>query len=368
MAVTSITDLYDPEVIADLAAEHLETATPLLASGAVVRDEEAFSSGGNVATFLAWDELDEDFVKDAPAAGATVESAIVSLGSYTEAVVSKLISIGLHKYAVQDFVGGDKDGLLEAYIGRKVAEKVSSTMQAEIRSKADATNLALDITAETSGTLSVDSIARARAKFGEHARGRLELFIHSNQYEKLATSDDFKALGSAASPVVVQSSPDSDAVHPIAVVHGCNVWIMDSIKNQFGFPAISGITRSSGVATATTASAHGLVVGDKVRISGATQTEYNGTVVVVTVPTSTTFTYAVSGTPDTPATGTIIAVPIYTALLCRPRSLGLYIHRNPETEEKKIPRSLDRILDIDFRWASTLYRNVPRGVVKLLTL
>ena len=75
--------------------------------------------------------------------------------------------------------------------------------------------------------------------------------------------------------------------------------------------SITGITRSSGTATATTASSHGLAVGNKVAISGAVETEYNGTVTVLSVPTGTTFTYAVTGTPSTPASGTIVMKKSY---------------------------------------------------------
>lgn len=72
-----------------------------------------------------------------------------------------------------------------------------------------------------------------------------------------------------------------------------------------GTASVSSITRSSSTATVTTAAAHGLVDGDLVRISGATQTEYNVDA-YVTVTGATTFTYTVSGTPATPATGTIL--------------------------------------------------------------
>jgi hypothetical protein len=69
----------------------------------------------------------------------------------------------------------------------------------------------------------------------------------------------------------------------------------------------SGITFANGVATVTTTSAHGLNAGDRVRIAGADQPDYNGTFVIGNV-TTTTFTYAVSGTPATPATGPITCI------------------------------------------------------------
>lgn len=70
-------------------------------------------------------------------------------------------------------------------------------------------------------------------------------------------------------------------------------------------PAISSITRSSSTATVTTATAHGLTTGDYVTISGAAQAEYNVTA-KVTVTSTLIFTYTVSGTPVTPATGTLV--------------------------------------------------------------
>ena len=69
--------------------------------------------------------------------------------------------------------------------------------------------------------------------------------------------------------------------------------------------AVSSITRSSTTATVT-ATAHGFTTGDQVNIRGANETDYNGDF-IVTVTDANTFTYTVSGSPTTPATGTIVA-------------------------------------------------------------
>jgi len=69
---------------------------------------------------------------------------------------------------------------------------------------------------------------------------------------------------------------------------------------------ITSITSASTTATVTTTSQHGLATGDTVVISGATQTEYNGTY-TVTVSSGTVFTYTFAGSATTPATGTIVA-------------------------------------------------------------
>jgi hypothetical protein len=58
--------------------------------------------------------------------------------------------------------------------------------------------------------------------------------------------------------------------------------------------------RTDNIATLTTAAAHGLVAGDVVTISGVTGAPYNGgSVRVLTVPTTTTFTYESVGVNET---------------------------------------------------------------------
>ncbi len=69
--------------------------------------------------------------------------------------------------------------------------------------------------------------------------------------------------------------------------------------------AVTSITESGGFGTVTIADTSGLTIGDTFTISGADQSEYNGTHVIVAIPLSTTFTYAVSGSP-VDATGTIL--------------------------------------------------------------
>lgn len=67
--------------------------------------------------------------------------------------------------------------------------------------------------------------------------------------------------------------------------------------------SVSGITLAGTTATATCV-AHGYAVGRPLYIAGAAQDEYNGRI-VITAKTDDTFDYEVSGTPVSPATGTI---------------------------------------------------------------
>lgn len=74
--------------------------------------------------------------------------------------------------------------------------------------------------------------------------------------------------------------------------------------------AVSSLTRVGTTATCVTGVAHGLTTGDKVYITGATQTEYNGEY-VVTVTNTTTFTYTFAGSATATATGSIEALVAY---------------------------------------------------------
>lgn len=70
---------------------------------------------------------------------------------------------------------------------------------------------------------------------------------------------------------------------------------------------VTSITRSGTIATVVTTSEHNLASNVPVTIAGAVETEYNITDAAITVTGLSTFTYSVTGSPTTPATGTITA-------------------------------------------------------------
>jgi uncharacterized phage protein gp47/JayE len=81
----------------------------------------------------------------------------------------------------------------------------------------------------------------------------------------------------------------------------------DVTLGSIGTVAVASISRASTTATVTTSLAHGFATDDVVFIKGADQDDYN-ILTAITVTAPTTFTYAVSGSPTTPATGTINAL------------------------------------------------------------
>ena len=70
------------------------------------------------------------------------------------------------------------------------------------------------------------------------------------------------------------------------------------------------ISRSSNTATVA-CTAHGLLVGNICRITGAAQLAYNGHHKVQTVTNANEFTFTVYGEPTSPATGTIVCQKVH---------------------------------------------------------
>ena len=61
------------------------------------------------------------------------------------------------------------------------------------------------------------------------------------------------------------------------------------------------VTYSGGVVTVNTKYPHGMVPGCQIYLSGAAQSEYNGTFTIDSVPNDQVFTYNIAGTPTSPA-------------------------------------------------------------------
>ena len=86
---------------------------------------------------------------------------------------------------------------------------------------------------------------------------------------------------------------------------------------------ISSLTSSGTTATVVTSVAHGLVTGNRIVMSGATEAPYNGSFVITFVD-ATTFTYTLSTSTTSPATGT----PVYTTLGITGINNNLFVNVN----------------------------------------
>lgn len=90
-------------------------------------------------------------------------------------------------------------------------------------------------------------------------------------------------------------------VNPIGITVYENTSTSTPDLNNF---SITGITQVAGLATAISATAHGMLTGDWVLVGGAGQAGYN-ILAQITKVNATTFTYAVASGTVTPATGTL---------------------------------------------------------------
>ena len=120
---------------------------------------------------------------------------------------------------------------------------------------------------------------------------------------------------------------------------------LDSKRRDFRDQISGGITRSGQTATFTSTDVHRLSTGDKVTISGAAQAEYNG-VFEVTVSSTTVFTFTVTGSPVTPATGSPV------------------LRKNPNINEYADP---ENVIDPDGRQVVTSAAGIVSAVSVLKT-
>lgn len=94
-------------------------------------------------------------------------------------------------------------------------------------------------------------------------------------------------------------------------IYGSHLWFMregDAIASPLG--ATASRARTSNVGTVVFAAAHGLWVGSTVTLAGLGGTGYNGSVTVLSTPTTTSITFASAGgdeatTADTGGSGTL---------------------------------------------------------------
>lgn len=89
----------------------------------------------------------------------------------------------------------------------------------------------------------------------------------------------------------------------LSTISSARVLVLADAGGSLPSQATVTITRSGTTATVSHTS-HGLVTGNVVQIKGANQQEYNG-IYTITFINSNSYSYTVSGTPATPATGTI---------------------------------------------------------------
>ena len=231
--VTTSADLFMPQVVGDHATDILLQRDAMLRSRAVtVMPGDIWARGGNdkldIPTFTT--DL-SDMVKAAVRdSRAGVDPEKVTMDSYQEDVLSRVISIDADSLALED-----APEYVQEHLSAIIAERVSASIQADLIAKAAGTSLELDITGETDKALTVDGLLRAKMKWGDYF-GEAEpvAFLHPKQFEDLALTEDFKELGSAATGSLVTVAAGAS---PIAArVHGIDIVVLNGLPVTAGTP------------------------------------------------------------------------------------------------------------------------------------
>jgi hypothetical protein len=141
-------------------------------------------------------------------------------------------------------------------------------------------------------------------------------------------------VGTPASTTLASAIGSTDTILPVASTAGfpsANFYITVDSEQIFVTGTATGSTATAqvstttedkfGTVTATTAAAHGFTVGQYVTVSGVTVTQglntYNGTFLITSVPSSTTFTYSPSSdflSGSDGSGGTATGVPAFTVV------------------------------------------------------
>jgi len=161
----------------------------------------------------------------------------------------------------------------------------------------------LRIDTSANSTLTFDNVTVSGDVYND-ATGNT-LTINSTNGSSLTAGDPGTGNGQTN---IVQTVPIKVTVKDIesgSLIQGARVYIKADSGGDL--PAGDSVTIARVSSTATvTHSAHGMEDGESILIEGAVQGEYNGEHVITYIGAGS-YSYTVSGTPDTPATGTITA-------------------------------------------------------------
>ena len=155
----------------------------------------------------------------------------------------------------------------------------------------------------------VDQVWPDEVKFQIRWRGGNQLTIRNSGTSNCVASKCWSPVGGTIS--IIETAGVAINVKDIddnSNIQNARVLLEADTGGPLPVGASVSITRSASTATVTHTS-HGLVTGSKVKIEGANQDEYNG-IQTITVTGANSYTYTVSGTPTTPATGTILSTAV----------------------------------------------------------
>ncbi len=188
---------------------------------------------------------------------------------------------------------------------------------ARVQSVDNATTITVTVnnSGAVSGTLTFnqlpfETVTNARTGFNLKVRAITNTTSATNQlqYIRVDTISTTAAQAYQYDLLPVTLSVNAKAAADSANVVGARVFLEADVGGSLPSDAVVTITRSGSTASVAH-TAHGMSEGQSVVIRGANQPEYNGIFTISNVTTNA-YDYTVSGTPTTPATGTIEATAV----------------------------------------------------------
>ncbi len=174
--------------------------------------------------------------------------------------------------------------------------------------------------------LSIDQLVKELFPTDQTTRDSLDIWAG---YEGIVPFVSTQSVGNA----VFLGTPGSiiNAGDEFNAENGNTYTVDDNVTISTISISIFSLTRSGTTVTRTTSTAHNLASNLIPTISGAVETDYNG-LQLITVLTATTFSYEITGTPTTPATGTILLT--YDGVLTALTSVGFGSDQNLDSGAK----------------------------------
>lgn len=220
--ITTISDVFVPQVLGPFVQNYLFSTPGLLSSGYVGEiPGVSWDSGGSTVTFPSFNGKLE--AVDLPLTQSAVETAVagqkVSYGSTTEAVLSKIIPFESTYSAMEDALQRGPEVLMND-VGINVAEAVRDCIESALITEARTTTLGAS--AGTDTITAADIIAAKAAKWGDKLGRDAALVMHSTAYGNTIVSADVLD----ASKFGAGSVQSSGAV---GVLAGCPLFVSDKI-------------------------------------------------------------------------------------------------------------------------------------------
>lgn len=233
---------------------------------------------GSLADFTVSSAVDGSLVPQALSAQSPSLSALTLTADKEPAIAARIGRMD----NVQAMNGGYFDGVASTAMFNLKNDMDSDLCEYVVVSMGD--NAALNPAADSLVADDLHNAIATQLALAGSDFNSLALFLHPYAYGSLLSASDFS----------YQVSQNDNMLGPKQIGHffGVPVFVSQSIPRGRTL-ATTGVSVTSDVATVTTASAHGLTVGNKITLAGTTTTISTATA-IASVPSATTFTVAMT--------------------------------------------------------------------------